>query len=635
SIRLLRLMPLENESTEGAEIQCELLEYSLQDPNKGTHLYEALSYTWGSSEKPRSVSIKGQNLAVTENLYTALLRLRDRSFERIIWIDAVCINQENLKEQGHQVQLMAEIYSKAIRVLVWLGETADNSDTAMERIRIAAENESTDSLNNKIIQQAIFALLQRPWFRRIWVLQEVAAARHILIICGSIEIDGYAFCLGVNRFYEARPDLESLIRSIIYLIRGAIFRPKHVMSSLGRASLNIRPLGELIDMFHTHEATKPVDKVYALLGMSSDNPNTANLLPDYEVIWEKLFENLIKFLLCNQVFVKTRGNEGRAVIKSRGCVLGQVLSIKSDDRDNVNITFRNMPKLLGCKKEFHALWTLQASAKHIREGDIVCLLQGALKPMIIRPCKDYFIIIRIAASPEGKSTKSGDIEWAKLLRLIKVFPRDFLLIWDWENSPEKLQDLGEYETLIRTTNWVSEHSKTELGDHLDKATRTWNVAMVLDDLEEYQKAEGRLQEAMEGYKVAFGVEHPHPPKSQYGRTPLSHEAVIKLLLKTGKVEIDFKNESGRTPLSLVAGGGYEAVVKLLLETSNVEINSKDESGQTPLSWAARRGHHAVVKLLLGTGNVEIDSKDKNGRTPLIWAITRGHKAVVKLLLGTG
>jgi Heterokaryon incompatibility protein (HET) len=169
SIRVLRLMPHGNESIERTEIQCELFEYTLQDPGKETHLYEALSYTWGGLGKPRSISINKQNLAVTENLHAALLRLQDRSFERILWIDAICINQENLKEQSQQVQLMAKIYSKATRVLVWLGETADNSDTALERIRIAAENGSPDSLNDKTIQQAILALLQRPWFRRVWV----------------------------------------------------------------------------------------------------------------------------------------------------------------------------------------------------------------------------------------------------------------------------------------------------------------------------------------------------------------------------------------------------------------------------------------------------------------------------------
>ena len=118
SIRLLRLMPHENESTQRTKIQCELFDYTLEDPGKGAHLYEALSYTWGGSDKPRSISINKQNLAVTESVYAAPLRLRDRFFNRILWIDAICINQENLKEQGQQVQLMAKIYSKATRVLV-------------------------------------------------------------------------------------------------------------------------------------------------------------------------------------------------------------------------------------------------------------------------------------------------------------------------------------------------------------------------------------------------------------------------------------------------------------------------------------------------------------------------------------
>jgi hypothetical protein len=95
-------------------------------------------------------------------------------------------------------------------------------------------------------------------------------------------------------------------------------------------------------MFHTHESTKPVDKVYALLGMSSDDPSTARLLPDYEVPWEKLFKDLVKFLLYEQAYVETWDDDQRAVIKSNDCILGQVLSVKSDDRDKVSIIFKNM-----------------------------------------------------------------------------------------------------------------------------------------------------------------------------------------------------------------------------------------------------------------------------------------------------
>ena len=120
-------------------------------------------------------------------------------------------------------------------------------------------------------------------------------------------------------------------------------------------------------MFHVHEATKRVDKVYALLGMSSDEPSTAGLPPDYAVPWEELFKRLVKFLLYKQVSVETWGDEERAVIKSKGCILGQVLSVESGDKHKVNIRFKNIPEHLGYDRERHALWTLQASVKDIRK----------------------------------------------------------------------------------------------------------------------------------------------------------------------------------------------------------------------------------------------------------------------------
>lgn len=167
TIRLLRLLPHEDRTE---PIQCQLFNYSLGDPDTRTHPYDALSYVWGDLDKHQSISISECILPVTVKLHEALSRLRYRSIERIIWVDAVCINQDNDQEKEKQIQLMAKIYGQASRVVVWLGETADNSDLAFETIRSAAGGKKlVNPVSNRKAQQSISTLLQRPWFRRIWV----------------------------------------------------------------------------------------------------------------------------------------------------------------------------------------------------------------------------------------------------------------------------------------------------------------------------------------------------------------------------------------------------------------------------------------------------------------------------------
>jgi hypothetical protein len=489
-------------------------------------------------------------------------------------------------------------------------------------------------------------------------------------MCGSTEVDGYAFCSGLKSLqksqklsYAAFPKLQSL-PSLTDLMEQAGLRPKFTMNSLERYSLEIRPLAELVDMFHTRQASNPRDKVYALLGMSSYDPVEASLRPDYTISWEELFQQLVKFILGKDVFVEI--SRQRAVIKSKGSILGQVSSVRRDDRQNVNITSKNAAWDLDGKT-----WTLQASAKSIQERDVICLLHGASKPTIIRPYKDHFAVVVIAATPLNGSSS---FDWRSASQSIPEFLRDFLLVWDLEILQGKLQDQEEYETLTKTYSEVLKYSKAEFGDYLDEATRLWNDIAILDDLGEYEKADERLLEARSSYVTAFRKEHLSKVNTQYGRTLLSffageghedivkllleivdpelkdgkyrrtplswaaqngHDAVVKLLLETGKVDAKSKDAHGQTPLSLAARNGHDAVVKLLLETGKVDAESKDEHGRTPLLWAALSGHDAVVKLLLETGKVDAKSKDEYGKTPLSWATQNGHHAVVKLLLETG
>src|SRR4051794_22415309 len=101
-IRLLRLLPNEDEA---APLHCELRKYSLQRSSLRTHLYEALSYVWGDPDNTLSICVDKNQFQVTVNLHAALSRLRDHSFERIIWVDAICIDQSNKEERKQQVQL--------------------------------------------------------------------------------------------------------------------------------------------------------------------------------------------------------------------------------------------------------------------------------------------------------------------------------------------------------------------------------------------------------------------------------------------------------------------------------------------------------------------------------------------------
>ena len=165
SIRLLRLLPSEDAA---ADIKCQLFNYSLQLSER-THLYEALSYVWGKQEDAKSISIDGRLFMVRDNLHRALLRLRNHSVERVLWVDAICINQEDDKEKEGQIKHIATIYNQANRVIVWLGDATGDSNQAFEHIRIAAEDESRIPSSDEDSEKAVLSILARKWFRRIWV----------------------------------------------------------------------------------------------------------------------------------------------------------------------------------------------------------------------------------------------------------------------------------------------------------------------------------------------------------------------------------------------------------------------------------------------------------------------------------
>lgn len=114
SFRLLRIR-----KGRGIMICCDLFQAHLTRPDNRTEAisYEALSYVWGSDRKERIIEINGKHFRVTINLYDALQQLQLPDQDRIVWVDAICINQNNNKERGHQVRHMSNIYKRAARVV--------------------------------------------------------------------------------------------------------------------------------------------------------------------------------------------------------------------------------------------------------------------------------------------------------------------------------------------------------------------------------------------------------------------------------------------------------------------------------------------------------------------------------------
>lgn len=185
-IRVLQLLPSRDKSS---ILRGKIIEYLLEDLDATNHvseIYEALSYVWGGEKKPKSIIITDNQddenqkvdseLSITQSLHDALSRLRYCHFPRILWVDAVCIDQTNDEEKEHQIQLMPLIYARAKCVLVWLGEARDDSDTVLESIQAASRSflqphcnptPTTQPLYD--LQQGILKLLSRAWFSRMWV----------------------------------------------------------------------------------------------------------------------------------------------------------------------------------------------------------------------------------------------------------------------------------------------------------------------------------------------------------------------------------------------------------------------------------------------------------------------------------
>jgi hypothetical protein len=199
-IRIIELLPGE----EGAPIRCK----SRVDLESREITYEALSYVWGNHLNQVTIEVSGRSLQITKTLHTALCRLRLSDESRSLWIDQLCINQDDLKEKAAQVQKMRSIYSNCTRCLVWLGEVEApfempdairafsflediasslgpaTQDSQQARLRLGSKHTFLSAM--KALRS--ISIHDCPWWHRVWTVQESILPSDRVFVWGPLQI---------------------------------------------------------------------------------------------------------------------------------------------------------------------------------------------------------------------------------------------------------------------------------------------------------------------------------------------------------------------------------------------------------------------------------------------------------------
>ena len=317
--------------------------------------YVALSYCWGDSRVTREIIVNGCSVNVTVNLEAALRQLRNSHFIKQgfkLWVDAICIDQSNLEERGQQVGRMRDIYSLAWHVVIWLGVDANDSSLAMTAVKhLSARMAMGNPLNGlyrksrsidarplfviwstykssmrEAVYRALYHLLTRPYWRRLWILQEVAlGGRASPVLCGSQCVlwdDIYNACcffqLDENRF--GRDIIQSVKPRILAawswefardrlpynggLENSSEFLWKYLLSLTtiqhNEHNNNSDSHSNATKVFNLGlgaKVTDQKDRVYGILGIA-DISSLANIKPNYHLSLRKVYVDFSKTLLA-------------------------------------------------------------------------------------------------------------------------------------------------------------------------------------------------------------------------------------------------------------------------------------------------------------------------------------------------
>jgi len=295
-IRLLRILPSFNADD---MVRCRIRNVSLSE----NPVYAALSYCWGGHSQKRGIELNGSTVHVTANLEEALRQMRRWWTSIDIWIDALCIDQTSKSERAAQVLRMFAIYQEARVVAIWLGPEAHGSDKVMMKL---SQNQGTNQPydygerfsrpvfedNEPPTSEEVRAFLLRPYWYRIWIIQEIAAAREMCVLCGDWTIE--------------LKDIARFLCELVAQDMSSAAQPSPIkqLFDIRNARRDQKPIA-LLDALHrtSHSSSlEMLDKVYGLLGVVRDR-TTFVTEPNYSLSHRQLCLTMTKNAIIETGFL--------------------------------------------------------------------------------------------------------------------------------------------------------------------------------------------------------------------------------------------------------------------------------------------------------------------------------------------
>jgi hypothetical protein len=300
-IRLIKIVP----SSVGSLINCEFV-ISTADVAQSLP-YSALSYTWGAATLDQDIDkiiLHGHIFWIRKNLWNFMDYERLQPQQKLFWVDACCINQTesdsaSIKEKNHQVTLMRHIYHRAAEVVIWLGKPPQDLEWQLDHLYAFLDSSWSggDLPEYDICDLRAFGYLwSKPYWRRVWIVQEILMAKRIILRCGNFKFEWHwfvQFYAKIHKEDKTTLNRRPMFGGINVLLRPTSTLPEVYPSYFPRNTSQIWDftIESIVVEFRNQECLNPLDKIYGFLGLLNDHV----IDPDYNKTTVQLYNDIMRF----------------------------------------------------------------------------------------------------------------------------------------------------------------------------------------------------------------------------------------------------------------------------------------------------------------------------------------------------